>query len=74
MSSRVLLFAAILLLTIQTALANEPAYFRLPSEPLIRIGLSTNASSVSIATSDAQLVAYLRDYFHEGLPRGAAAQ
>ncbi|MGD9561504.1 MAG: SpoIID/LytB domain-containing protein [Pyrinomonadaceae bacterium] len=30
----------------------------LPNEPLIRIGLSTNARSVSITTSDSQLVAY----------------
>ena len=33
----------------------------LPSEPLIRIGLSTNAGSVSITTSDSQLVAYSPD-------------
>ncbi len=33
-------------------------YFVLPHEPLIRIGLSTNAGSVSITTSDSQLVAY----------------
>ncbi len=33
-------------------------YFRLPNEPLIRIGLSTNAGSASITTSDSQLVAY----------------
>ena len=32
-------------------------FFRLTSEPLIRIGLLTNASSVSIATSDSSLVA-----------------
>lgn len=33
-------------------------YFMLPSEPLIRIGLSTNAISVSITTGDSTLVAY----------------
>lgn len=33
-------------------------YFMLPSEPLIRIGLSTNSSSVSITTGDSSLVAY----------------
>ena len=32
--------------------------FFLPNEPLIRIGLSTNAGSVSITTSDSQLVAF----------------
>ncbi|MBX7062147.1 MAG: SpoIID/LytB domain-containing protein [Pyrinomonadaceae bacterium] len=36
-------------------------YFRLPSEPLIRIGLATNASSVSITTSDSSLVAFSPD-------------
>jgi peptidoglycan hydrolase-like amidase len=33
-------------------------FIKLESEPLIRIGLVMNASSVSIATSDTQLVAY----------------
>ena len=37
---------------------NGFGHFILPAEPLIRIGLSTNASSVSITTSDYQLVAY----------------
>ena len=36
-------------------------YFFLDSEPLVRIGLTTNASSVSITTSDTQLVAYSPD-------------
>jgi len=35
--------------------------FRLPAEPLIRIGLATNASSVSITTSDSSLVAFSPD-------------
>jgi stage II sporulation protein D len=35
--------------------------FFLPGEPLIRIGLSTNAGSVSITTSDSQLVAFSPD-------------
>ncbi|HMM78943.1 MAG TPA: SpoIID/LytB domain-containing protein [Pyrinomonadaceae bacterium] len=39
----------------------DPIYFRLPSEPLIRIGLATNASSVSITTSDSSLVAFSPD-------------
>ena len=33
-------------------------FFLLPSEPLIRIGLSTNAGAVSITTGDSTLVAY----------------
>ena len=36
-------------------------YYKLAGEPLIRIGLSTNASAVSITTSDSQLVAYSPD-------------
>src|SRR5688500_18986290 len=35
--------------------------FRLAAEPLIRIGLSTNSSSVSITTSDVSLVAVSPD-------------
>lgn len=35
----------------------EPPVFRLAGEPQIRIGLATNARSVSIATSDSQLIA-----------------
>lgn len=45
-----------------TSLAYDgPGYFILPAEPLIRIGLSTNSSSVSITTGDSQLVAYSLD-------------
>ncbi len=35
--------------------------FQITAEPLVRIGLTTNASSVSITTSDSQLVAYSLD-------------
>ena len=35
--------------------------FRLPSEPVIRVGLSTNSSSVSITTADPTLVAVSPD-------------
>ena len=38
-----------------------PEFFYLAQEPLVRIGLTTNASSVSITTSDTQLVAYSPD-------------
>ena len=37
------------------------AFNKLPNEPVIRVGLSTNARSASITTSDAQLVAYSPD-------------
>ncbi|HVF30904.1 MAG TPA: SpoIID/LytB domain-containing protein [Pyrinomonadaceae bacterium] len=40
---------------------NAGEYFFLNQEPLVRIGLTTNASSVSITTSDTQLVAYSPD-------------
>src|SRR5687768_8859915 len=36
-------------------------YYLLPSEPTIRIGLSTNASAVTIMTTDSELVAYSPD-------------
>jgi stage II sporulation protein D len=35
--------------------------FRLPAEPLVRIGLSTNASSVTITTGDTSLVSFAPD-------------
>lgn len=41
--------------------ANGFEYFRLASEPLIRIGLSTNSSSVTITTGDSSLVAVSPD-------------
>ena len=59
MTSRwILAFFAIV--TIQSS-ANAYEPFRLPAEPLIRIGLSTNSSSVSITTGDSSLVAYSPD-------------
>ncbi len=56
--SALFLFAS---LTTSEIAASDPAFFRLASEPLIRIGLTTNAGSVSITTSDPQLVAYSPD-------------
>src|SRR4051812_39005631 len=44
----------------QSGLASGEFYF-LGAEPLIRIGLTTNASSVAITTADTQLVAYSLD-------------
>jgi len=38
-----------------------PPFFKLPAEPTIRIGLATNANSVSITTADSSLVAVSAD-------------
>lgn len=59
MISRLSLLAVFTALLFQTSNATE--YFYLKEEPLVRIGLTTNASSVSITTSDSQLVAYSLD-------------
>ena len=59
--ARLVYSVLISLITASTALALPVGYFRLESEPLIRIGLSTNASSVTITTADTQLVAYSPD-------------
>jgi stage II sporulation protein D len=58
MLPRVFVVLAAIFSFISTGFAFDSGYFVLPGEPLIRIGLSTNASSVSITTSDSQLVAY----------------
>ncbi|HSK72397.1 MAG TPA: SpoIID/LytB domain-containing protein [Pyrinomonadaceae bacterium] len=52
-----ILFAVFFSLTIVPSISAEFGYFYLANEPLVRIGLATNASSVSIATTDFQLVA-----------------
>lgn len=39
----------------------DPEYFRLSAEPMIRIGLSTNASSATITTNDSSLIAVSPD-------------
>ena len=58
MKLRHLVFAAQVLLITAVLHANPPIqFFKLPAEPLIRIGLLTNASSVAITTSDTELVA-----------------
>jgi len=46
-----------LALSIPTISATETGYFDFVGEPTVRIGLSINARSVSIATSDTQLIA-----------------
>src|SRR5688500_629382 len=61
-----MIFRSVLLLTFLAissahSLAGDIEYFYLNQEPLVRIGLTTNASSVSITTTDTQLVAYSPD-------------
>lgn len=53
----IFIIAAFVFSTSQILANSEPEYFRLASEPLIRIGLSTNSGSVSITTGDSSLVA-----------------
>lgn len=50
------IFATILFLIPKT-FAYETEYFYVGKEPLVRVGLATNARSVSITTTDSQLVA-----------------
>lgn len=52
---------ALVLLTVGTISADTIEFTRLASEPMIRIGLSTNSSSVSITTTDSSLVAVSPD-------------
>lgn len=47
--------------TLRTQAANEYDFYKFAPEPLIRIGLSTNSSSVSITTTDSSLVAVSPD-------------
>ncbi|HEY2846365.1 MAG TPA: SPOR domain-containing protein, partial [Pyrinomonadaceae bacterium] len=62
MTLRYLLFTTAAILTFSTfTLADGVKVFRLSSEPLIRIGLSTNSSSVTITTGDSSLVAVSPD-------------
>lgn len=63
MDVRSFLFVALLaIVSTPAAFANpDIAYFTLAGEPLIRIGLSTNSSSVAITTGDTSLVALSPD-------------
>ncbi|HEY0458202.1 MAG TPA: SpoIID/LytB domain-containing protein [Pyrinomonadaceae bacterium] len=56
--SIIFLICAFLLSTVNAA---ETEFFYLPSEPVVRIGLESNARSVSITTSDSSLVAIAPD-------------
>ncbi|MBK8303979.1 MAG: SpoIID/LytB domain-containing protein [Chloracidobacterium sp.] len=63
MKIRSLLFivAILCLPTAATRANNEYEFYRLASEPFIRIGLATNASSATITTNDSSLVAVSPD-------------
>ncbi|MFN0277620.1 MAG: SpoIID/LytB domain-containing protein [Pyrinomonadaceae bacterium] len=61
MNLRIIIIATFLIF-VHNIIANTGyETFRLTSEPMIRIGLSTNASSVSITTNDSSLVAVSPD-------------
>ena len=60
MTFRSLLFLPAAIVTLSTMCFAE-GLFRLSSEPLIRIGLATNSSSVTITTGDSSLVAVSPD-------------
>lgn len=52
---RIFAFIFLLLISVLNSFANPPAIFRLEAEPTIRIGLTANARSVLISTTDSQL-------------------
>ena len=60
-SCRSFLLITILAVTALQARANGVEFVRLGSEPLIRVGLSTNAGSVTISTADTSLVSVSPD-------------
>jgi len=51
-----ILFTLVAIFFITQSIEAETGFFQLSNEPLIRIGLSTNSSYVSIATTDTQLI------------------
>lgn len=57
------LFALILITILNSTniFSFETGFYRLEKEPLVRIGLSTNTSSVTITTSDSSLIAFSPD-------------
>lgn len=61
MFSRVIYVFLLFAFFTATISAAETEYFRLEREPVIRIGLATNARSVSITTTDSTLVAISPD-------------
>ncbi len=61
MNIRCFVFIVSVILISTTTYAADYEYFKLASEPLIRIGLATNAGSVTITTGDSSLVAVSPD-------------
>lgn len=61
MFSRFIYVQIVLFFSISSISAFDSEYFRLAKEPTVRIGLATNARSVSITTTDAGLVAVSPD-------------
>ncbi len=57
----VFIVALTLFISANSFASGEFEYFRLASEPLIRIGLATNAGSVTITTNDSSLVSVSPD-------------
>ncbi|MEP6705687.1 MAG: hypothetical protein ABJB34_12850, partial [Acidobacteriota bacterium] len=61
MKAHLTLLVFLIVLSLPGRSAAAPEFFYLGQEPLVRIGLTTDASSISITTSDTQLVAYSLD-------------
>ena len=61
MKARLLFFSLLATIFFSQSGLGSGGFYYLGAEPLVRIGLTTNASSVSIMTADTQLVAYSLD-------------
>jgi len=51
----------VILLFLALTASSGTTLYRLPAEPLIRVGLSTNSNSVTITTNDSSLVSFAPD-------------
>lgn len=54
-------FFSVTIIFLLLSASSGTTLFRLPAEPLIRVGLSTNSGSVTITTNDASLVSFAPD-------------
>src|SRR6186713_1303356 len=61
MKAHLLFFSLLTTIFFSQSSFGSGGFYYLGAEPLVRIGLTTNASSVSIMTADTQLVAYSLD-------------
>src|SRR5688572_379186 len=61
MKARLILFSLLATFFFSQSGFASTGFYYLGAEPLVRIGLTTSASSVSITTADTQLVAYSLD-------------